>query len=120
MKLPNAIKAVVAREKIVDYLLNAAHPDNGGKADFFEALGFQRNRWTILATAFQVLAQTAEVTQSLKSPQAKSMLWLGGFNPPRESPRWYRPFGLWTTDRKWRDWFRPIRMSIKRHYDQGT
>ena len=82
MKLPNAIKAVVAREKIVDYLLNAAHPDNGGKADFFEALGFQRNRLTILATAFQVLAQTAEVTQSLKSPHGQKYVMVGRLQSP--------------------------------------
>ena len=39
MKLPNAEKAVVERTKITDYLLNAAHPDNGGKAEFFGGLG---------------------------------------------------------------------------------
>ena len=40
MKLPNAEKAVVEREKLADYLLNAAHPDNGGKAAFFEGSDF--------------------------------------------------------------------------------
>ena len=35
MKLPNAERALVEREKIVNYLLNPAHPDNGGKAAFF-------------------------------------------------------------------------------------
>jgi len=40
MKLPNAERAVVDREKIEEYVLNAAHPDNGGKAAFFLALGF--------------------------------------------------------------------------------
>ena len=29
-KLPHAEKATVEREKIVDYLLNPAHPDNAG------------------------------------------------------------------------------------------
>ncbi len=41
MKLPNAHLAVVEQEKICGYLLNAAHPDNGGKAAFFAGLGFQ-------------------------------------------------------------------------------
>jgi len=40
VKLPNPEKAVVERGKVVDYLLNSAHPDNGGKAAFFEGLGF--------------------------------------------------------------------------------
>lgn len=44
MKLPNAIQAAVTREKIADYLFNPAHPDNGGKADFFKQLGFHRER----------------------------------------------------------------------------
>ena len=55
MKLPNAEKAVVEREKIEDYLLNAAHPDNGGKAAFFEGLGFRREKWEMLAKALQRL-----------------------------------------------------------------
>ena len=42
MYLPNANLAIVDREKIADYLLNPAHPDNGGKAKFFLGLGFYR------------------------------------------------------------------------------
>lgn len=41
MNLPNAERAIVEREKITDYLLDPAHPDNGGKAPFFEHLGFR-------------------------------------------------------------------------------
>jgi hypothetical protein len=44
VKLPGADKAVVSREKIVDYLHDAAHPDNGGKAEFFAQLGFRRDQ----------------------------------------------------------------------------
>ena len=40
MRLPNASLALVAREKVTDYLLNPAHPDSGGKAEFFHSLGF--------------------------------------------------------------------------------
>ena len=42
VKLRNAHLAVVDRGKILDYLLNDAHPDNGGKARFFASLGFSR------------------------------------------------------------------------------
>ena len=45
MKLPNANNAIVERKKIVDYLLDPAHPDNSGKAEFLEALGFRRKEW---------------------------------------------------------------------------
>jgi hypothetical protein len=40
MKLPNAASSIVSEQKVADHLLNAAHPDNGGKAAFFRALGF--------------------------------------------------------------------------------
>jgi hypothetical protein len=44
MRLPDPQKAVVEREKIADYLLNPAHPDNGGKFEFFAQLGFSREQ----------------------------------------------------------------------------
>jgi hypothetical protein len=42
MKLPHADLVIIEQAKIVDYLLNPAHPDNGGKAAFFLAMGFSR------------------------------------------------------------------------------
>jgi hypothetical protein len=51
MKLPNALSALGEREKITEYLLNPAHPDNGGKAPFFTALGFERENWGLFADA---------------------------------------------------------------------
>jgi hypothetical protein len=42
VKLRNAHLAIVDRSKVLDYLLNEAHPDNGGKARFFASLGFSR------------------------------------------------------------------------------
>lgn len=68
MKLPGADKAIVSREKIVDYLFNAAHPDNGGKAEFFVQLGFRCDQWEILAPALNDLASTGEVAGILESP----------------------------------------------------
>ena len=67
MRLPNARLALVAREKIADYLLNAAHPDNGGKAEFFASLGFRREEWELLARAFRGLATATEVMARLES-----------------------------------------------------
>ena len=42
VKLRNAHLAAIDRNKALDYLLNEAHPDNGGKARFFALLGFSR------------------------------------------------------------------------------
>lgn len=41
MKLPNATQAIVPVEKLVSYLLDPGHPDNGGKANFFFRFGFK-------------------------------------------------------------------------------
>jgi hypothetical protein len=49
MKLPKSHLAIVEREKIAEYLLNAEHLDNGGKALFFISLGFSREEWLTLA-----------------------------------------------------------------------
>ena len=45
LKLPNANVAVVDRTKVVEYLLNREHPDNGGKADFFVGMEFNSGDW---------------------------------------------------------------------------
>ena len=82
MKLPNANKAVVEREKIVDYLLNPAHPDNSGKAEFFESLGFRRKEWKTLAAAFLASARQAEVAQNLKSPHGQKYVIVGRIESP--------------------------------------
>jgi hypothetical protein len=66
MKLPKSHFAIVEREKVVDYLLNPSHPDNGGKALFFTALGFSRDGWA-LADAFMNLARESEVGVSIES-----------------------------------------------------
>jgi hypothetical protein len=82
MKLPNANEAIVEREKIVDYLLNPAHPDNSGKAGFFEALGFRRNEWNTLAAAFLALARQTEVAESMRSPHGQKYVIVGRIESP--------------------------------------
>ena len=77
MKLPNANQATATREKVADYLLNPAHPDNGGKAEFFGKLGFRRNEWKILAATLQTLAQKAKVSQHTWSPHGWKYVIVG-------------------------------------------
>ena len=86
MKLPNADKAVVEREKITDYLLNPAHPDNGGKARFLGGLGFRRSEWKALASAFLALARKAEVAQSMESPHGRKYVIVGRIESPEGKP----------------------------------
>ncbi len=82
MKLPNANNAIVERKKIVDYLLDPAHPDNSGKAEFLEALGFRRTEWETLAAACLALARKADVAQNMKSPHGHKNVIIGRIESP--------------------------------------
>jgi hypothetical protein len=70
------------RDKIADYLLNAAHPDNGGKAAFFEKLGVHRSEPETLAKALQKLASQAEITESAASPHGEKYVIVGQVEAP--------------------------------------
>lgn len=55
MKLPNTDKAVIAPEKLLNYLLSSSHPIGRFKAEFFQSMGFTREAWELLEV--QIRAQ---------------------------------------------------------------
>ena len=67
MKVPNAERAVVDRSKLVDYLLNSAHPDNAGKAAFFQRLGFTLYNWPEMAKALQNVGRNFDASETLEN-----------------------------------------------------
>jgi len=87
MKLPNASLALVERTKITEYLLNREHPDNGGKADFFIALGFRADDWETMAATLRILAMDSPVTLSMESTHGKKYIVDGAIETPsRKTP----------------------------------
>lgn len=82
MKLPDADKAIVEREKIVTCLLNAAHPDNDGKARFFFALGFNEEDWGLLAAALRKAAENHDVSKLMASPHGTKYIVDGRIETP--------------------------------------
>ena len=89
MKLRNAHLAVVDRSKVLDYLLNEAHPDNGGKARFFALLGFSREDPKRLMDALRDVAQHGEVVSSVESVHGEKYVVDGWFPAhTQESRRW--------------------------------
>jgi len=46
--LPHAESAIIAAEKLRDYLLNVDHRRGGSKARLFHAFGYRRDAWTQL------------------------------------------------------------------------
>jgi hypothetical protein len=87
VKLPNGALAIVEREKITEYLLNAAHPDNGGKAAFFQTLGFASDDWQVMAEAFRKLALAGDVTVRVESRHGQKYIVDGRMETPsKRSP----------------------------------
>lgn len=82
MELPNIHLAIVEREKITEYLLNDAHPDNGGKALFFSGLGFTRKEWPTLAQAFLRVTRENEVAISVESSHGIKYIVDGALSTP--------------------------------------
>jgi hypothetical protein len=72
----------VERGKIVEYLLNPAHPDNGGKAPFFVMLGFRREDWETLAVALRQLASGSPISQSMETIHGKKYIIDGAIKTP--------------------------------------
>lgn len=57
MPIPNADRAIVATEKVRDYLLNLDHADGGSKAVWFHSLGYARDQWRQLADDLLIIAR---------------------------------------------------------------
>ena len=66
--LPAAGDARADEAKIVGYLLNAAHPQNGGRAAFFAAFGFAIDRWQVLRAALRMHPTANHVADVERSP----------------------------------------------------
>lgn len=65
--LPDAEQAIVARRKLVDYLLSEAHPDGRGKALFFTAHGFSAHACESLAAALRDHALAHPVAERMET-----------------------------------------------------
>jgi hypothetical protein len=67
MKLPHTQSVRIEQAKIVEYLLNPVHPDNGTKATFFEGWGFAVSDWTVLANAIRQMVAHQDVVDVIQS-----------------------------------------------------
>jgi hypothetical protein len=95
-KLPNANFAIVDRKKIVEYLLNREHPDNGGKADFFVGMGFNPSDWETFAAALRLLAVSGSVTSTMESSHGRKYILDGPIDRPDGTERLVR--SVWIVD----------------------
>ena len=63
MRIPNADRALIAKEKLFDYLLSSAHPVGRFKARFFARLGYKSDTWQRLEADLRIqhLSQDARL-----------------------------------------------------------
>ncbi len=82
MKLPHTDKAVVAKSKIVDYLLSLSHPYGRTKADFFIRHGFSATEWQRFESALKRHAIEHEVAESIQTTFGIKYIVEGSLNTP--------------------------------------
>ncbi len=83
MNLPNREHARVEPDKARYYLLDVVHPDGFGKASFFTAMGFKREKWEALADALRKVARNSPVTKSMTSVHGQKYIVDGVLDTPR-------------------------------------
>ena len=65
MKLPNAERAIIAPEKLREYLLSPSHPIGRYKAAYFRQFGYDQGRWEALGNDIRsILTNRADVLES--------------------------------------------------------
>lgn len=83
MRLPNHQAALIERAKVVDYLLNPAHPDGAGKAAFFLKWGFSADDWKTFADAVREMISRTEISATLQSSWGQKLTVEGPLNGPK-------------------------------------
>lgn len=94
--LPNAELAIVDQEKIVSYLLNQMHPDNGGKAQFFFSSGFSVEQWELLQSALRSLAINGIIIKTTRTLHGDKFAIDGSIDTP--SGKSVRIRSIWIID----------------------
>jgi hypothetical protein len=89
-------QAVIAQNKIEDYLLNIGHPIGGDKARFFLHFGFRREDWAILSSALRQHACENQVARSDSDADGVTYLVEGPLHTP--SGRTPRVRSVWVIE----------------------
>jgi len=82
MKVPNADRAVIAPEKLRDYLLNPAHKRGGPKARLLLSLGYTADDWPRLESDLRTQHLTADVHEESESEYGRCYAVVGPLQTP--------------------------------------
>jgi len=90
MRIPNATNAIIAPEKLRDYLLNPNHRRGGSKARLLLALGYRRDNWKRLEDDLRTqhlsldsavestneYGHRYEIIATIQTPNARQLIFL--------------------------------------------
>ena len=96
MKMPNAENAVIAPEKLRDYLLNPEHRRGGSKAKLLLALGYQADQWQQLETDVRQQHLTADVEEVEENDYGMCYAIVAGLTGPNARTIIFR--SIWQID----------------------
>ena len=82
MKLPYGENAVVAKEKVTDYLLSEEHEHGKNKAAFFLHFGFSIAKWKIMQDELLTHALKYDVSSVVDTARGKHYAVEGEINTP--------------------------------------
>ena len=99
MRLPEAERLVVEREKVVEDLLNPAHRYGASKARYFSGFRFRLEQWERLAEALREHGRTHEVVREVKTGFGPRYVVEGELVPPGGCHPVFARFGSSTKER---------------------
>ena len=97
MKVPNAENAIIAAEKLRDYLLNIEHRRGGSKAKLLLSMGYQVDQWQQLETDLRQQHLAADVDRVKENDYGTTYEIVAGLKgPSRRDPILFR--SIWQID----------------------
>jgi hypothetical protein len=96
MKIPNSDKAIIASEKITQYLLNIDHPHGGPKARLLLSLGYSNAGWQQLEMDLRGMHLTEDVVETQQTIWGLRYEIVAPLNGPSGDTVVFR--SIWQTD----------------------
>lgn len=82
MKLPNASKVTIPKEKLIDYILSETHSTGKSKAKFFRKIGFIETNVKLFEKALRKIAKSEEVKKEIISEYGTKYILDGKIDSP--------------------------------------
>jgi hypothetical protein len=78
----NASNIVIEKRKVINYLLNVAHPDGSSKARLLIRYGFHSENWEEFADCVIAHAQNSKVIAEFETPFGQKIILKGNLETP--------------------------------------